>query len=143
MCVMCNQFASVYLTHLTEGHRICWRFIRSHSRVLCRADRHLHTYLYNGLRFAVDPCHPHHPFLASLTRSALFPSHTPRCASLPLPLLSCFKSSSFPLSMILPIPPLPCSPPFLFPPSLTFPALLLSPRVCLDERQVSPPDAKL
>ncbi len=144
MCVMCNQFASVYLTHLAEGHRIRWQFIGRQSCVRCRADRHLHTYLYNGLRFALDPCHPRHPILATVSLALLsFPPTPPCCASLPLPLLSCFKSSSFPLSIILPIPPLSGSPLLLFPPSLTFPALLLSPCVCQNEWQVSPLDAKL
>lgn len=103
-CVMCNQFASVYLTHLA-GHRMRWQFGGSRGCVLCGADRHLNTYLYAGLRFTVDPCRPF--FSYSL------PPTPPRCASLRLPLLSCFKSSSFSLSVISPVPPLSGSlPPF-------------------------------
>ena len=112
VCVMWNQFPSPDLTHLTEGHRISWRFIRSRSRALRRGRQtHLHTYLYNGLRSALRPCHTHHPFLASVSLALLsFPPTPPCCAALPLPLLSCFKSSSFPLSMIVPVPPLPSPP---------------------------------
>lgn len=72
-----------------------------------------------------------------------FPPTPPRCASLLLPLLSCYKSSTFPLSMTLPIPPLSGSLPLLFPPALTFHILLPSPCVCQNEWQVSLPDAKL
>lgn len=130
ICVKHNQFANVHLTQLT-GHRISWQFIGIRSCVLCRADRHLHT--YNNLRFTVVPCHPHHLFLAAVSLALLsFPPTPPCCASLPLPLLLCFKSSSFPLSVILPIPP-------LFPSSLS----PLSPCVCQNEWQVSLPDAKL
>lgn len=77
-CVICNLFAGVYLSHLAEGHRIRWQLAGSHSRVcVCGADRRTHTYLYNGLSFAADPCHPHHPFFSySLSSAALFPSHT-------------------------------------------------------------------
>lgn len=72
-----------------------------------------------------------------------FPPTPPRCASLLLPLLSCYKSSTFPLSMTLPIPPLSGSLPLLFPPALTFHILLPSPCVCQNEWHVSLPDAKL
>lgn len=72
-----------------------------------------------------------------------FPPTPPHCASLLLPLLSCYKSSTFPLSMTLPIPPLSGSLPLLFPPALTFHILLPSPCVCQNEWQVSLPDAKL
>lgn len=72
-----------------------------------------------------------------------FPPTPPCCASLLLPLLSCYKSATFPLSMTLPIPPLSVSLPLLFPPSLTFHILLPSACVCQNEWQVSLPDAKL
>lgn len=56
----------------------------------------IYTPIY-GLRFALDPCHPRHPFLATVSLALLsFPPTPPCYASLPLPLLSCFKSSSFP-----------------------------------------------
>ncbi len=131
-CVFRAINLQVFLTHLAEGRTISLQFIGSHSCALRGADRHLHTYLYNGLRVAVDPCHPHHPFLAAVSLALLsLPPTPPSCASLPLPRLSCFKTSSFPLSVILPISPLP---------SVHSP---LSPCVCKNEWQVSPTDAKM
>lgn len=51
-------------------------------------------------------------FLAAVSLAfPSFPPTLPCCASLPLTLLSCFKSTSFPLSLILPLPPFYCSPP--------------------------------
>lgn len=118
----------------SAGHNIRWRSTGSHSRVLYGADTHLHTYPYNGLRFAVDPCHPRHPILAAASLALLsFPPTPPLRASLLLPLLSCFKSSSFPLRKILPIPPvLSFSLPLLQSP--------LPPCVSQNEWQVSLPD---
>lgn len=128
--------------------------MQSHSCVHCRVDRHLNTCLYNGLCFAVEKKLkrmmwktglPHHPFFFFKLVSLAFPSFPPTlpcCASLPLTLLSCFKSTSFPLSMILPLPPplLLTSSPFssfsYIPRSVTF-------FLCLPEWQVSSPDAKL
>lgn len=144
VCVMWNQFPSPYLTHLTEGYRIKSAVHqKSQSRAVPSRQTHLHTYLYNGLRSALDPCHPHHPFLASVSLALLsFPPTPPRCAALPLPLLSCFKSSSFPLSMIVPVPPLPSLALLLsFTPAHSPLHSPLSPYVCSDEWQVSPPDA--
>lgn len=97
MCYMCNQFASVCLTHLTEGQRISWQFIGSHSCVPCAADSHLHTYLYNGLHFAVDPCHPHRPSLATVSLALLSFPPTPHAG--PLSPCRCFHVLRAPHSL--------------------------------------------
>lgn len=113
---MTESFAGVYLNHPAEGHSIRCQFIGSHSCVVRQADRHSHTYLYNGLCFTVHPCHPRLLFLATVSLDLLFFPPTPlHCASLLLPMLSCYKSSSFPLSLILPVPTLSGSFPFTSP----------------------------
>lgn len=117
--VTVQSFVGVYLNHPAEGHSIRCQFIRSHSNVVRQADRHVHTYLYNGLCFTVHPCYPCLLFLATVSLDLLFFLLTPlHCASLLLPILSCYKSSSFSLSLILPVSPAPYSLPLL--PSLTF-----------------------
>lgn len=111
--VMSEHVAGVYLNHAAEGHSIRCQFVGSHSCVDHQADRHSHTYLYNGLHFTVRPRHPCRLFLATVSLALLFFPPTPlHCASLLLPMLSCYKSSSFPLSLILPVPTLSSSFPF-------------------------------
>lgn len=99
-----NQFANAHLTHLTEGHELVgyWSEV---SRVLCWADRLLHTYNSSTLHSG-SLSSPSSFFSCSLTSLLSFPPTPPCCAALPLPLLLCFKSSSFPLSIISSIPPL-------------------------------------
>lgn len=70
--LLCDQFANVHLTHLTQISRL---LIRSHSCVLCWADRLLHTYNSSTLHSGF-PSSPSSFFSYSLTCSALFPSHT-------------------------------------------------------------------
>lgn len=98
-----NHFVQCSSDSSHGGSRISL-LIRSHSCVVCWADFYTPRTV---LHFTVGPCHPHHPFLAAVSLALLsFPPTLPCCATLPLPLLLCFKSSSFPLSIILPIPPL-------------------------------------
>lgn len=71
----CNR--QLYPTRLTEGRKIS-RHLMWQSFLL-RTVRRLH--LEDGHRFDADPCHPHPPFLATVSLALLsFPPTPPHCA---------------------------------------------------------------
>lgn len=99
---MSNQFASVLLAYLAEGHRISLEFIRSHGCVLRLADRHLPS--YKSLCFTFSDI----PIICFQLQSLLPPSLSPS------PALWCHTSCSSSLNLISPVPALLPPPRLLF-----------------------------